>query len=307
MVRHQCWRPSVRMMNLQNHRFSVQMQDVYTQSFGVEKQIRAIDADSIVNVVYGEGRTINVSVIPAEASAGKMLKVKSSSPMILSVDKDSYTLDENGKAEITISGELPGFAQLSFSIEDVNVTGYTGVNVVDKSLLLTAVPIASIASGSVVEKGTEITLSCETEGATIYYTTDGSCPCNETGNRKVYDGTPIVINETTTLKVMAVGKDMYESDVVTYYYIVENTGIREMTSKISIYPLVTPSVVHVDLNGLTAESIVVSSLNGVAVTTLNNVTKDVTIDLGQYVSGMYIVSVKCKDDSIVRKVIKVNR
>lgn len=58
-----------------------------------------------------------------------------------------------------------------------------------------------------------IAISCDTEGATIYYTTDGSEP---TENSEVYDGS-FEINTTTTVKAIAVN-GVGESDVATETY-----------------------------------------------------------------------------------------
>ena len=88
-----------------------------------------------------------------------------------------------------------------------------------------ATPTASILSGNEVEKGTAVYLQCATEGATIYYTLDGSCPCDPTPARIVYDGNPIIINGTTTIKAMATAPDLYDSDVATFVYRV-NDGLK---------------------------------------------------------------------------------
>lgn len=85
---------------------------------------------------------------------------------------------------------------------------------------VTAAPTASIASGTTVAKGTEVTLNCATEGAVIYYTLDGSSP-DDTVTQLRYDGTPIVINETTTLRMLAVADGFEKSSIVEYRYYVE--------------------------------------------------------------------------------------
>jgi hypothetical protein len=74
-------------------------------------------------------------------------------------------------------------------------------------------PTFSIAAGSVTE-GTTVALACATEGATIYYTTDGSEP---TTASTVYTEA-IVINETTTIKAFAVKEGKTDSPVVSATY-----------------------------------------------------------------------------------------
>ena len=59
-----------------------------------------------------------------------------------------------------------------------------------------------------------VTITCDTEGATIYYTTDGTTP-STSGN--VYNG-ELIITETTTIKAIAV-KDGIESEIATAEYI----------------------------------------------------------------------------------------
>lgn len=73
-------------------------------------------------------------------------------------------------------------------------------------------PVASLANGSYF--GTQsVELSCETEGATIYYTTDGTEP---TSASTAYTAA-IEISETTTIKAIAI-KDADQSSVLTRTY-----------------------------------------------------------------------------------------
>lgn len=65
-----------------------------------------------------------------------------------------------------------------------------------------ATPIFSIAGGS-YDDVQSVTISCETEDATIYYTTDGTVPSS---NSMVYSNA-ITISETTTLKAIAIKDD----------------------------------------------------------------------------------------------------
>ena len=45
-------------------------------------------------------------------------------------------------------------------------------------------------------------MECATEGAVIYYTTNNTCPCTDSEERKTYNG-PIEINEDTFFRIAA--------------------------------------------------------------------------------------------------------
>lgn len=78
-----------------------------------------------------------------------------------------------------------------------------------------AKPTFSPAAGRYTEAQT-VTISCATEGVAIYYTIDGSTP---TASSTRYTS-PIVIEETTMLKAIAVNADGEESLVATAKYII---------------------------------------------------------------------------------------
>ena len=86
------------------------------------------------------------------------------------------------------------------------------------TILKVATPAFSVGTGTttLVAKGTSITLTCSTEGATIYYTTDGTAP---TSSSKQYIGA-IVINKGKTLKAIAVKDNYDDSEVATAVYTV---------------------------------------------------------------------------------------
>ena len=201
----------------------IQMESDYSQAFDIEKEVTSIVSDSIIKVAYSGEKTIRVSALPYDAAIGRKLVVRSSSPMIASVSADTLTLDENGQAELTLGGELPGAAVVTFALQGADLIGSSSVQVVDESQLYTAAPVASRASGSAVYRNTEIELSSETADAVIYYTTDGSCPCDE-ATRLVYDG-PIAVTADMTIKAMAVGPGMDESEVAEFTYTIKTTTL----------------------------------------------------------------------------------
>lgn len=287
----------------------LQMQDTYQQTFDIEQELTDIVVDSILNVPYESSQTIIVKVLPVAASAGKTIRVTSSSSMIVSVETESYILDNNGMASINVTGELPGSASLMYCIDGYGLKAQTIVKVDNVSDETVATPTASIASGSIVEKGTAVALSCATEGATIYYTLDGSCPCDVTDVRKVYDGTPIIINESVTIKAMATAPDMYESDVAVFTYIVENPdGINDMTldENLMIYPLPVHDKLNVTAGGKIIKGITVASVNGITVASVNKSATKLTLDVSAIPSGVYIVNVVTEDGTYTRKIRKEN-
>ncbi len=75
-------------------------------------------------------------------------------------------------------------------------------------------PQASLPGGTYTT-AQKITLSSATEGAEIYYTTDGSVPGKENGNR--YTGM-IAVKDSVTLKAVAVKDGMTDSDIMEESY-----------------------------------------------------------------------------------------
>ena len=76
-----------------------------------------------------------------------------------------------------------------------------------------ATPAFSVASGEIVS-GTEVTITCGTEGAKIYYTTDGTEPTAESTEYTA----AISVTEAVTLKAIAVKSGMNDSAVATASY-----------------------------------------------------------------------------------------
>ena len=79
-----------------------------------------------------------------------------------------------------------------------------------------ASPEFSLASGA-VNSGTEVTITCSTEGAKIYYTTDGTEP---TASSTEYTAA-ISVTEAVTLKAIAVKSGMNDSDVASVSYTIK--------------------------------------------------------------------------------------
>lgn len=206
----------------------VPMQDDYTQKFDIELQVRRVAVDSLINVAYGGTRTLTIAALPADAAKGKTMNVKSLSSMIATANAETLTLDENGQAELIVTGELPGSTVLNFAVEGTDVEGMMTVNVKDAEKLVAIAPRASRVSGTEVYRGTKIQLTSETENAVIYYTLDGSCPCDENNpNLLTYNpDEPIIIaDDNVTIKAMATGTDLAASETVEFTYSLKKTTV----------------------------------------------------------------------------------
>ena len=133
-------------------------------------------------------------------------------------DKDKnqigkYTGNELAGKTITVPGDTviikmssdDGGTEYGFKVTDVSAAEQERV----------AMPVADITSQE-VEYGTEITLSTDTEGASIYYTTDGSLPTKDS----ILYTKAIVIEKDMTIKAIALAEDYADSAVATYVYTV---------------------------------------------------------------------------------------
>ncbi|PWW29388.1 hypothetical protein DFO73_10418 [Cytobacillus oceanisediminis] len=82
--------------------------------------------------------------------------------------------------------------------------------------------VAATPGSGFVQSGDQVRLSTLTEGATIYYTTDGSEP---TSASTVYT-TPITINKDTALKALAVKEGLTNSKISVFNYIIQKEDVR---------------------------------------------------------------------------------
>lgn len=202
----------------------IPMTETFSQVLDVEKEVQVVYADD-VKVLYGGEKEVTVYAMPYEAAIGRKLHIANSSDLIASIDITETTLDEEGKAVVTVKGDLPGRAQLTFTIDDVTATGVCAVDVVTEIITAEA-PKSSRASGTAVYRGTKVELTSESKNATIYFTTDGSCPCDENGTRRKYT-VPIIINEDTRILAMtSVGNgDDDVSETVEFNYTLKRSDM----------------------------------------------------------------------------------
>lgn len=105
-----------------------------------------------------------------------------------------------------------GTKYLNKSVEQITRNSDGTISFRFRGVSNTKAPVFSPAPGRYTDAQT-VSITCETDGASIYYTTDGTNPTTES---TLYLA-PIVIETTTTLKAIAV-KDGEESDITSGIY-----------------------------------------------------------------------------------------
>ena len=211
------------------------MTEVYNQKLDVEKKLTALVVDSLINVGYGESRMVRIAALPTAAAAGKKVVITTASAITANIGEDSeesitVTLDADGQAEIQVNGVLYGTTALKMEVlhEDIKATSL--VAVVNTELLQPVkAPAASHLSGTSLYAGQAVTLTCESKGASIYYTTDGSCPC-DSQTRQLYTK-PILVTEDMTLKIMSISYQGEESEIVEYQYYIRQSEVTLSLAK----------------------------------------------------------------------------
>lgn len=128
-------------------------------------------------------------------------------------------------------------------------------------------PVFDPASGA-LQAGAAVTITCPTEGATIFYTTDGTEP---TAASFQYTA-PVVINEALTLSAIAIKEGMINSDVTKANYTIidpnATTVTFDFTDPTSLTPAFTAAEAGagVDMSNQTLTAGVVTMTIGEAAT-----------------------------------------
>lgn len=166
-------------------------------------------ADIVVYVRYADGSPVANQGITAVIGSDSIAAFTGARAGTLTT---TLVTDSKGEATLSLAGDLPGLTKLALSADgtalaktlDIRTTSDAGQPVR---------PIATIASlefgssapkenSAEVAKGSMLTLTTPTEGASIYYTTDDTCPCDPSGTRKLYTG-PIPVNSSAKYRITA--------------------------------------------------------------------------------------------------------
>lgn len=283
---------------------NIGMSEDFSQSFTVEPRISEIKIEEQLDLSSGSTLRVSASIIPADAAKGKTILVESSNDMIASVSPGKCKPDAKGNISFDLFGKVPGSTDLKISVEDYDVNADVNVKVTSpRNVNQVATPYASIETGE-VETGTEIYLYCATEDATIYYTLDGSCPCDV--NRLRYSGSPIIAVKNMTLKVMAEAEGLEDSEVAEYNYSVISTSVDEiqLDKVLEIYPLPLGDYLNISNGDYAIDEVSIFDMNGNLMVHSNKSADRISLKVGFLTPGWYLLNVMTNGQSIVKKVIK---
>ncbi|GBU26688.1 hypothetical protein R84B8_00198 [Treponema sp. R8-4-B8] len=159
-----------------------------------------IDLEGPTKTTYSVGEDLDTDglIVTARYSDGKR--------EVVPIDKLTITgFDSSAVGSISVTVAYGGFSRT------FNVT------ITDKETVAT--PTANPAEGVYINTQS-VTLSSTTEGAAIYYTTDGTAP-SATSGTLFSASTPISITTTTTIKAIAVKAGWNDSSVFTATYTIQ--------------------------------------------------------------------------------------
>ncbi len=141
------------------------------------------------------------------------------------IQTQSKTANANSTIEFTpAEGEWPSGAYYKLNFMVTNTSGsntylqFIAANFYKNEASVVNAPTFSPAEGN-YDEPQNVTISTTTDGATIYYTTDGNDP---TTSSSVYSS-PIAVSTTTTIKAIAVKSGMTNSAVASATYTFPNT------------------------------------------------------------------------------------
>lgn len=231
--------------------------------------------------LVGRGYVNAQTFMTLETSDGGLYEMGISHGSIISFHGDS----------IAIATRVGGDSTLSFPLANVNKLFFAET---------VETPTFSPEEGTFNEPQ-NIAINCATANATIYYTTDGSEPIDESG--VIYGAVyllPVVINESTTVKAVAVKTGMKNSAVAaaTYFMETTGTGMTGEDNTLLLYPNPTGDCFTVD--GVTNDChVFIYSLTGETIMQTRCCGR-CSINVSALLPGCYIIRVGNK----VRKFVK---
>lgn len=222
----------------------------------------------------------------AVSVGGTSFKVNNSNTSALTTSNNSYDFTGSGEGEIVILWTKSS-GKGAFYIFNITVTYSTA------SSDAVAPPSISLASGPFVSSK-NVTITCATDGASIYYTTDGSIP---TSSSTAYSS-PFAISSTTTVKAIAVKAGLDDSAVASQTFTKETVldGIAALNTATTS---TTATAYYVNLTN--AQVTFVGTESSKSIAYLNDASAgifvyNVSMTLNTKFNGVYTITTKKYND-----------
>ena len=196
-------------------------------NYSATLRVGARPAEIILNyesvVAMKAGATPNVTVRVKDSDgkymSGVTLDAVIGNDLLATIDASAVT-DETGKAVFAANALLPGLTDITVSVHGTTLKKTLDLRITaddNKPLRPTAVvgdvefTAASPKQNEVtVDYGSTFVINAE-PGVTIYYTTDDTCPCQNSASRHEYTG-PITLTKDTYYRIAAYKDGMMYSD-----------------------------------------------------------------------------------------------
>ena len=192
-----------------------------------------LDYESVIFAKAGTEKEITVRVKDSEENymEGVTVEAEFGNTLMAALYSGSEVTDAEGKTVFTANALLPGYTDITFRAAGTSF---------EKTLTFRAAleerrpkrPTAAIGETQfgenspkenyiTVKGGEQLVISAE-DGVTIYYTTDDTCPCQNSSSRKIYTN-PIPITENTKFRIAAYKDGMDYSERLNITVTVDDT------------------------------------------------------------------------------------
>ncbi len=185
---------------------------------------KKLDTDDLADASQYAGTSWNRYPVSTTTSAYSTMILQHDGTIAFAYEENIWGKGWNAPSE---SYSLQGWTELGYDLQYQNfslatITGnqysyYAGEEEEDPVVETVATPAISPASGEVAS-GTEISISCTTVGATIYYTLDGTTPSASNGAKYT---APFALTANATVSAIAILSGYNDSEVATATYTIK--------------------------------------------------------------------------------------
>lgn len=172
-----------------------------------------LNYENVISAKAGTEKNITVRIKDSDGNYmdGVTVEAELGSTLLATLRSGSAVTDADGKAVFTMDTSLPGYSNITFKVRGTSLEKTMSLRVtLDENRPKR--PTAEIGTTQftasspkenyiTVRRGEQLTLAAES-GVTIYYTTDDTCPCQNSASRKVYTG-PITITNNVKFRIAA--------------------------------------------------------------------------------------------------------